>query len=197
MCDDTVVFYLVRHGQTVFNKKNRVQGWCDSPLSELGIQQAKDLGKNWDISHIQIAYSSTSERAVDTRDYVVSGRIPCFEHKGFKEINFGNNEGEKVEDVFPQGTIHIRSYEYVNGEHKELAAERFFSTMRSVAQSCGCQHIMIVAHGSIIRELLCQLSEYYCERELPTFKMVPNCSVTTIGLKNGEFYLVEPPRIYK
>lgn len=33
--------YLMRHGQTLFNKRRKVQGWCDSPLTELGIKQAE------------------------------------------------------------------------------------------------------------------------------------------------------------
>ena len=28
--------YLMRHGQTLFNTLNRIQGWCDSPLTEKG-----------------------------------------------------------------------------------------------------------------------------------------------------------------
>ena len=30
----------MRHGQTLFNVRRRIQGWCDSPLTELGKQQA-------------------------------------------------------------------------------------------------------------------------------------------------------------
>ena len=33
--------YLMRHGQTLFNLQHKIQGWCDSPLTELGIKQAK------------------------------------------------------------------------------------------------------------------------------------------------------------
>lgn len=36
-------FYIARHGQTLFNVKHLYQGWCDSPLLEKGIQQAKAL----------------------------------------------------------------------------------------------------------------------------------------------------------
>ena len=32
--------YLMRHGQTMFNEQKRIQGWCDSPLTELGKRQA-------------------------------------------------------------------------------------------------------------------------------------------------------------
>lgn len=35
-----VTYYYVRHGQTVFNAEGRMQGWCDSPLTENGINDA-------------------------------------------------------------------------------------------------------------------------------------------------------------
>lgn len=37
--------YIVRHGQTLFNVKKIIQGWCDSPLTKTGIQQAIEAGK--------------------------------------------------------------------------------------------------------------------------------------------------------
>ncbi len=37
--------YLMRHGQTLFNVLHRKQGWCDSPLTELGIEQARGAGR--------------------------------------------------------------------------------------------------------------------------------------------------------
>ena len=60
--------YFMRHGQTLFNLLRRKQGWCDSPLTELGIEQAKTVGatlrgRGLTFDH---AYSSTSERACDT-----------------------------------------------------------------------------------------------------------------------------------
>lgn len=33
--------YMMRHGQTLFNVRRRIQGSCDSPLTELGIKQAE------------------------------------------------------------------------------------------------------------------------------------------------------------
>ena len=35
--------YLMRHGQTLFNTLNRIQGWCDSPLTEKGRDQARQV----------------------------------------------------------------------------------------------------------------------------------------------------------
>lgn len=37
--------YLVRHGQTLFNQQKKVQGWCDSPLTQEGIKQAIAVSK--------------------------------------------------------------------------------------------------------------------------------------------------------
>ena len=37
--------YVLRHGQTVYNLQKRVQGHCDSPLTELGVEQARSAGR--------------------------------------------------------------------------------------------------------------------------------------------------------
>nr|MEA2799832.1 hypothetical protein [Phenylobacterium sp.] len=39
------MIYLVRHGQTEFNRERRIQGHVDSPLTELGVRQAKAVGR--------------------------------------------------------------------------------------------------------------------------------------------------------
>ena len=35
------MLYVLRHGQTEFNLQHRVQGRCDSPLTPLGVEQAR------------------------------------------------------------------------------------------------------------------------------------------------------------
>lgn len=91
-----LTFYIVRHGQTLFNKKDRVQGFCDSPLTNQGILQAKALYyglKDVDFIH---AYTSISERAYDTAYNIIQDRaIPLSIDKRLKEYNFGELEGEK------------------------------------------------------------------------------------------------------
>ena len=89
--------YLMRHGQTLFNLEKRIQGWCDSPLTPLGIKQAQiarqhflDLGITFD--H---AYSSTSERACDTLEIVTDHQMPYTRLKGLKELNYGTFEGKE------------------------------------------------------------------------------------------------------
>src|SRR6188472_696792 len=40
----TGTMLLVRHGETEWNRARRYQGWCDSPLTALGIAQAEAIG---------------------------------------------------------------------------------------------------------------------------------------------------------
>ena len=86
----------MRHGQTRFNEQRRIQGVCDSPLTELGIkqaQQAADYFKDKGIVFEEI-YSSTQERACDTAE-IVSGRKDIIRLKGLKEWDFGTFEGQQ------------------------------------------------------------------------------------------------------
>lgn len=39
----STVVYLTRHGETIWNTKKLMQGWKDSPLTDKGIKQAKQL----------------------------------------------------------------------------------------------------------------------------------------------------------
>ena len=103
--------YMMRHGQTLFNVLKRKQGWCDSPLTELGIEQAKRAGEELRERGITFdhAYSSTSERACDTLELVVPG-MPYERVKGLKEWNFGKFEGitEDLNLTPPFGDFYVQ-----------------------------------------------------------------------------------------
>ena len=61
--------HLFRHGQTNWNQERRVQGQSESHLTELGIQQAKELSKR--IRHLKFdqVYCSSSVRTRQTADH--------------------------------------------------------------------------------------------------------------------------------
>ena len=63
--------YLVRHGQTIINKYDKIQGWCDTPLTDKGIADAKHAGEVLKNIPFDIALSSDLGRAVDTCDYII------------------------------------------------------------------------------------------------------------------------------
>ena len=93
-------FYIIRHGETMFNKKGRIQGWCDSPLTDLGVSQAKQLGKEIKNVNFDVCFCSTSERAIDTANYILEGRnVDIIPTKKLKEQSFGDFEAEKSEEL--------------------------------------------------------------------------------------------------
>lgn len=80
--------YLMRHGQTLFNQRKKIQGFCDAPLTELGIKQAKIAASYFKENNITFdqAYSSTSERASDTLELITDKsyqRVERFERMEF------------------------------------------------------------------------------------------------------------------
>lgn len=101
---------MMRHGETLFNVLRRKQGWCDSPLTERGIEQALRAGEWFAEQGITFdhVYSSTSERCCDTCELVVSG-APYVRVKGLKEWNSGKFEGvtEDLNPELPYGDFYV------------------------------------------------------------------------------------------
>ena len=87
--------YLTRHGQTEFNVIGRMQGWCDSPLTESGRAEAERLGSKLKNHRFDAAFSSTLPRAVQTAQLVLQGAgqpLPVTELDDLREYHFGSFE---------------------------------------------------------------------------------------------------------
>lgn len=88
--------YLVRHGQTVFNTRLLIQGRCDSPLTDLGREQARAaaswLGERG--VRFDAAFTSPAERACGTMELLWAG--PYQRLEGLRERSFGDLEGTDV-----------------------------------------------------------------------------------------------------
>ena len=99
--------YLMRHGETMFNEQKRIQGWCDSPLTELGKRQAQAAGRYFKEQGIVFdhAYSSTSERCCDTLELVTD--MAYTRLKGLKEVFYGQleAESERLACKDPKGAV--------------------------------------------------------------------------------------------
>ncbi|MDO4904415.1 MAG: histidine phosphatase family protein [Lautropia sp.] len=99
--------YLARHGRTVFNVMRRIQGWCDSPLTDEGRAVAAALGASLgDTVQFDAAYASTSPRAIDTARLILrakgQGSLPIGTLSDLREFYFGGLEGELIDTVYEQ-----------------------------------------------------------------------------------------------
>lgn len=96
--DNTVTFYFIRHGKTIFNTVERIQGWSDTPLTTEGVEVAKYLGKGLQDIEFKSAYSSDLGRARQTARIVLDSKgqkdLNIIENPSLRETNFGKYEGE-------------------------------------------------------------------------------------------------------
>ena len=180
-------FYLMRHGQTLFNLRRKIQGACDSPLTELGIKQAQVAGEYFKDIPLDHAYSSTSERCCDTLEIVTDKSIPYTRLKGLKEMNFGIFEGES-EDLNPKnkevfGTFFL---DY-GGESRAQVRERMVKTCTEIMEKEDHEVVLAVSHAGACLQFLTEWQDPIEELR----KGFTNCCIFKYEYEDKKFKLVE------
>ena len=180
-------FYLMRHGQTLFNLRKKIQGSCDSPLTEFGIRQAEIAGNYFKNVPIDHAYSSTSERSSDTLEIITGGRLPYKRLKGLKEMDFGIYEGES-EDLNPKDKIVFGTFflDY-GGESRAQVRERMVKTCTEIMENEDHSVVLAVSHAGACLQFLTRWQNP--EEELK--KGFSNCCIFKYEYENKEFRLLE------
>lgn len=182
--------YLMRHGQTLFNQLKRIQGACDSPLTELGIKQAEQAKVYFDGEgiHFDRLYSSTQELAEDTLEIIAPGR-GYQRLKGLKEWNFGLYEGtsEYLNPPIKEGQESYEDYFVAyGGEGVEQVADRMNETLVTIMEEASSDSVLSVSHGGALYAFYLRWRKP--EDVRPVFS---NCCILVYNYHNGEFDLVE------
>ncbi|KOR90137.1 histidine phosphatase family protein [Paenibacillus solani] len=158
----TTTIYLVRHGQTEWNVQHRFQGHKDSPLTELGIQQAEWLGDALKEDNFDLIYSSTSNRAYHTADIIRGGRnVPITACEEFREINLGVWEGqtqERIAELYPQQLDHFWNHPELfsvqDSETFNEVRERTVNKLVDIVGSNPGASILLVTHTVVVKLLM-------------------------------------------
>lgn len=105
--DDTVTIYFARHGKTLFNTFDRVQGWADTPLTEDGVRVARYLGEGLKGIKFDRFYSSDAGRQRETMAVILKQMGVTSYHlnelTGLREAFFGGFEGGFNKDMADAG----------------------------------------------------------------------------------------------
>ena len=91
--------YVVRHGETIWNKEHKVQGITDIPLTDKGREEAKELQPLIKSLDIDIVISSPLIRARETAKILVDSKLPINTDDRIKERDWGMNEGADLDTV--------------------------------------------------------------------------------------------------
>lgn len=197
--------YLMRHGETDWNKARRLQGQSDIPLNEFGMELAEKTAEGLKGVDFEAVFSSPLKRAYVTARIVVGNRnVPVITDDRLKEVNFGAGEGEYFDPIKqnPEHPLYnfLRKPEcYVptgGGESIDQVKERAEAFLREklLPLEGSCENVLVVAHGALNR---CILSSIAGSPDSEFWKIgLPNCAVSILSLENGRLHILEESKIY-
>lgn len=186
-------FIFVRHGKTHFNEINLTQGWCDSPLSKLGVKQVENMSLQLKDYSINKAYTSPLGRAVETSEIILQGHnIAPISDKRLKEVNFGILEG--INTLFVK-ELHIDApnwmdtlemdYRPYKGEDLHSVIIRQREVINDIVESSQEDDtILVVGHGCSLYGLVKTLVPHDARLIFPD-----NATAIIVDYKEGHYSL--------
>ena len=158
-----MIVKLIRHGESVFNKKGIIQGHTNSPLTETGIEQAKLTGlwlkENAKITRI---YTSPLKRALQTAEVIaqILG-VELILTEEFKEICLGEWEGKSIEEIKEKDWGNLRLWyteplkaRIPKAENLIEFRDRVINTFLKIIEKEKEGEIAIVSHGGVISVII-------------------------------------------
>jgi probable phosphoglycerate mutase len=150
--DGTMKIYIARHGETDWNKMNKIQGRTDIPLNETGLQQAQDLARSLEDVKIDRIICSPLKRAKSTALAVAESKnIPCTEDPRLMEMHFGVFEGQQRND--PEFLKYKQNLlpGYPEGETFFDVAHRIYGLLDEIKEKYEGENVLLVAHNGACR----------------------------------------------
>ena len=150
---------LLRHGETVWNRERRYQGWQDVALSAEGRRQAEAAARTLLAEAPAAVYTSPLGRARETAEIIAAPRrLPVTADEAFKEMSFGEWEGltvDEVSDRFPElrraWRAEPHTVQFPRGESLSSTAARVGAGIDRLREGYEGQTVVLVSHGIVTR----------------------------------------------
>jgi len=161
-------FWLIRHGETAWNAKQRLQGWADIPLNDIGRQQAQNLQRYFQQTKIcdqfDAAISSDLSRAKETALIALEHtQLEVLSEKQLRERSYGIYEGEhwrnlmrpvqqeaQKESKTHKPNLRQPDQKVPDGESLIEFRQRVSTAFEQLAQTFRGQRVAVFAHGGVI-----------------------------------------------
>lgn len=168
--------YIVRHGETGYNKMDLLQGRIDIPLNQKGIEQAEQTRKELEQVTFDVVISSPLKRAIETAKIIAPDKEIQIDNR-LIERNLGEYEGR------PSRLCDFNFYDNLLANHTEKGMEpildlivRVRNLILELKEKYSNSTVLLVTHGGLINAIS------YC------FKLNSNEeNLKRIDLKNGGF----------
>lgn len=192
--------YFVRHGETIWNTLKIFQGRSNSPLTELGIEQAKKLSVFLKDIEFNKVYSSPQERAMQTTKLILGDRnIDIVSIDEFQEINMGKVEGIPREDFEKNYPIEYHNFwnnaiDYnpsaYEGESYQEILERVQIGLNKLINENSSGNILVISHGVTLKAIFNIINE----KGIDEFSKQPvpeNTSTTIVEYDSNNFKIIK------
>jgi probable phosphoglycerate mutase len=161
--------YLIRHGETEFNRRGIVQGsGVDAPLNDKGWKQASSFYEKYKDLKFDKVYTSVLQRSIQSVEGFLRQGIPHTTFQELNEIHWGKKEGVEatMEDhdyyryvtrQWREGNTHIP---IEGGESPEDVRERQKPALKKILSAEDEKLVLICMHGRAMKILLCHMMGY-------------------------------------
>jgi len=184
--------YIVRHGESVWNLEQRLQGGQDPALSEAGYRQAARVAEVLEGLGVAAVYSSPLRRAAETARIIAGAlRVPVHLHADLREIGMGAWEGMPFRDLLARDGEAYRAWIAApadclppEGEPMAAFADRVMAALGEVREKYPRNDAVVVTHGVVARVLVARTLGL--DLNLIYRMRVSNCSVSCLTF-GGDF----------
>jgi probable phosphoglycerate mutase len=176
---------LIRHGETLWNREGRMQGQHDSPLTPLGLAQARQLARRLQNLEFAALYASDLGRAHQTARCIADATgHEIVADPGLRERHFGIFEGlthteikvrhPELHELFAR---RLPDFAMPGGESAAQFMARCVGALEAIAARHADQRIVVVSHGLVLDAAY--RKAVGLPLETPRGFALMNCSVNT------------------
>ncbi|EEM01971.1 MULTISPECIES: histidine phosphatase family protein [Bacillus] len=173
---------IIRHGSTHWNKEGRAQGNSNIPLDQAGLSEAYKLAERLATEKWNVIYSSDLLRAKQTAEAIEKNieNIEIHLDPRLREVSGGQIEGTTEDERISKWGDNWRELD-LGIESADSVKARAIPFIEEITYKYPNKNILIVSHGSFIKQLLKELVPHLSMIESPK-----NTSITKIiKIENG------------
>lgn len=201
-----MMLYIVRHGETDWNRMRRVQGHTDIELNNYGRKLAEETADGMKNIQLDLCFTSPLKRARETALIILGDRqVPVYDDPRIEEISFGRYEGVRIggedEDSLAFSRFFTDTERYVvptDGETVRQLYDRTGAFLQEVEKrgDLSEKNILVSTHGAAMTALLNRIKgnlsvAHFWKNEVP-----PNCSITIVRIENGKTEILKEGVIF-
>lgn len=198
--------YIVRHGETLWNKEKRLQGRTDIDLNENGRDLARQTGEALMDTAIDRIYASPLRRAKETAELIRNGReIELRTDDRLKELCFGSYEGQNFSELIRDENLTFRYFFkqpelYVPASDAETLEDlilRAGSFMKEEIEplSTKLERVMIVAHGALNKAIMSYIKGHGIDA-FWSGGLQQNCNVIIVDYSDGKYTIIDETKLF-